>query len=251
MGRFASTDPIQIMPQKLLDPQQWNMYSYVRNNPLRLVDPTGMYVCNGSKEECEAIERARKHDLKSRDANARNAALAYGDPGRDNGVKVRFGDPGKGFNGATTVGLEQTATGDWRATADVVIRKGLSGNALETTVGHEGVHVENAQDFASTITSDFHYDLSKNLTHWQTEMNAYAVTAALQDPRASFGTCGAGQCIFGPGMSAQVVKSTTILLLANPANSYNRFIDTGGGNFVNALGMRQFPAITDPNPPQR
>ena len=35
-GRFTSPDPIDIMPQKLLDPQQWNnMYSYVRTSPLR------------------------------------------------------------------------------------------------------------------------------------------------------------------------------------------------------------------------
>ena len=50
-GRFTSPDPIQIMPQKLLDPQQWNMYSYVRNNPLRLVDPTGMYTTDCAQDD--------------------------------------------------------------------------------------------------------------------------------------------------------------------------------------------------------
>jgi len=34
MGRFMTPDPIMIMKQKLTDPQQWNMYSYSRNNPL-------------------------------------------------------------------------------------------------------------------------------------------------------------------------------------------------------------------------
>ena len=43
MGRFMTPDPIMIMKQKLTDPQQWNMYSYSRNNPLRFMDPTGMY----------------------------------------------------------------------------------------------------------------------------------------------------------------------------------------------------------------
>jgi hypothetical protein len=32
-----------LMKQKMLDPQQWNMYSYVRNNPLRLVDNNGKW----------------------------------------------------------------------------------------------------------------------------------------------------------------------------------------------------------------
>ncbi len=43
-GRFTSPDPIGIMKQKIMDPQQWNMYSYARDNPLRFADPTGKYV---------------------------------------------------------------------------------------------------------------------------------------------------------------------------------------------------------------
>jgi RHS repeat-associated protein len=41
LGRFMTPDPIGIMKQKFVDPQQWNMYAYVRSNPLRFVDPTG------------------------------------------------------------------------------------------------------------------------------------------------------------------------------------------------------------------
>lgn len=33
------------------DPQSWNLYSYVRNNPLRLVDPTG----NAAEDQCDEI----------------------------------------------------------------------------------------------------------------------------------------------------------------------------------------------------
>ncbi len=253
-GRFTSPDPLHILPQKVLDPQQWNMYAYVRNNPLRLLDPTGMYICNASTSDCKAFENARKHDLKSKNEAVRNAASAYGDAGTDNGVNVRFGDPGQGHGGNTTLGLRQLGDGSWQATADVVIKAGSSGNELEATVGHEGVHVENGQDFVKTITSDFHYDLSKNLTHWQTEMNAYAVTSAILNQQASLGTCGNGQCVLGPGVSARGVAATTMQLLANPANGYNRFVDaatgqpyTGQGTPVNVLGMRQFNDITTPN----
>src|SRR6185295_18411501 len=42
-GRFISADPVMVMNQRLFDPQQWNMYSYVRNNPLRLVDSNGKW----------------------------------------------------------------------------------------------------------------------------------------------------------------------------------------------------------------
>jgi RHS repeat-associated protein len=38
-GRFLSPDPILGDPE---DPQSWNRYSYVRNNPIRYTDPTGL-----------------------------------------------------------------------------------------------------------------------------------------------------------------------------------------------------------------
>jgi hypothetical protein len=34
---------MMILKQKLTDPQQWNLYSYVRNNPLRMVDTNGKW----------------------------------------------------------------------------------------------------------------------------------------------------------------------------------------------------------------
>jgi RHS repeat-associated protein len=39
-GRFTRPDePLE--DQYAADPQSWNMYAYVRNNPLRNVDPSG------------------------------------------------------------------------------------------------------------------------------------------------------------------------------------------------------------------
>ncbi|MGC4085514.1 MAG: RHS repeat-associated core domain-containing protein [Vicinamibacterales bacterium] len=40
-GRFTSVDPVLDMKGALVDPQQWNRFVYVRNNPLRYVDPDG------------------------------------------------------------------------------------------------------------------------------------------------------------------------------------------------------------------
>jgi RHS repeat-associated protein len=39
-GRFTSPDA-PLLDQHPEDPQSWNLYSYVRNNPLRFIDPTG------------------------------------------------------------------------------------------------------------------------------------------------------------------------------------------------------------------
>ena len=40
MGRFTSPD-VSLVDQFAQDPQSWNLYSYVRNNPLMNVDPSG------------------------------------------------------------------------------------------------------------------------------------------------------------------------------------------------------------------
>jgi uncharacterized protein RhaS with RHS repeats len=63
-GRFTSVDPIGISKQKLADPQQWNMYAYGRDNPLRFVDPTGRRVeLVGDKEEREKQLAALKNGV--------------------------------------------------------------------------------------------------------------------------------------------------------------------------------------------
>jgi RHS repeat-associated protein len=41
LGRFTTTDPVQTWDENLADPQRWNRYGYVRNNPLKYVDPDG------------------------------------------------------------------------------------------------------------------------------------------------------------------------------------------------------------------
>lgn len=44
-GRFTSSDPLS---GNIADPQSWNMYSYVGNNPVNRTDPTGMSYFMGS-----------------------------------------------------------------------------------------------------------------------------------------------------------------------------------------------------------
>jgi RHS repeat-associated protein len=51
LGRFTSPDPENASGlNHLEDPQSWNAYSYVRNNPLRYTDPDGQdwTVCEGT-----------------------------------------------------------------------------------------------------------------------------------------------------------------------------------------------------------
>jgi RHS repeat-associated protein len=45
LGRWHSPDPMWPVAVRLDDPQTWNMYAYVRNNPTGLVDPSGAEYC--------------------------------------------------------------------------------------------------------------------------------------------------------------------------------------------------------------
>ena len=42
-GRFTTVDPVSDIQASLLSAQRWNRYAYVSNNPLRKIDPTGLY----------------------------------------------------------------------------------------------------------------------------------------------------------------------------------------------------------------
>ena len=41
-GRFVTVDPSGLSAQDVTNPQSWNLYSYVQNNPIGLIDPTGL-----------------------------------------------------------------------------------------------------------------------------------------------------------------------------------------------------------------
>ncbi|HKY30179.1 MAG TPA: PA14 domain-containing protein, partial [Pyrinomonadaceae bacterium] len=55
-GRFTSVDPIFFQKEMLIDPQRYNRYSYVRNNPLKYIDPEGQAIeLLGDEEHRKAI----------------------------------------------------------------------------------------------------------------------------------------------------------------------------------------------------
>jgi len=67
-GRFTSPDQ-PFADQDETDPQSWNLYGYVRNNPLRFIDPTGR-TCQTSGgttyddldgKGCAAVDEANKN----------------------------------------------------------------------------------------------------------------------------------------------------------------------------------------------
>jgi RHS repeat-associated protein len=73
-GRWMSPDPDNVGADSS-DPQTWNMYAYVRNNPTTLTDPTGerYQVCqtdtNGNQTNCADISDAQYNQLAEENKN--------------------------------------------------------------------------------------------------------------------------------------------------------------------------------------
>lgn len=64
-GRFGSADPLYLELRRLIDPQQLNLYTYTRNNPLRFTDPTGLDIkitCEKKKDCKQTVEDLNKRE---------------------------------------------------------------------------------------------------------------------------------------------------------------------------------------------
>jgi RHS repeat-associated protein len=56
-GRWMSPDPAGLGAASLANPQSWNMYSYVTNNPTTFTDPLGLDQCSDylSSNQCQGV----------------------------------------------------------------------------------------------------------------------------------------------------------------------------------------------------
>lgn len=150
LGRFLSVDPVLDVKSNLGNPQGWNRYSYVRNNPMRFTDPSGRYLCDGGRGDCGVIRQAladvsaAMNNLSARStgrASLQNVLNFYGKEGVDNGVTVRVG-AALGVGGTSTEGNRTTVSIDLGAEAQ---QTGGRATALfrpevASTIAHEGRH---------------------------------------------------------------------------------------------------------------
>lgn len=63
-GRFSSVDPVLGLKKAMRNPQAWNRYAYVGNNPLKFTDPTGREAelpsnCANTDNPCQELKDLR------------------------------------------------------------------------------------------------------------------------------------------------------------------------------------------------
>jgi len=141
-GRWMTPDPGGRKVVKLDDPQTWNMYAYVGNNPTSLNDPSGLYACNGNNQQCQTFKKAlnavRKADAALKEGTFERKRL-------DAVLKFYGTDNGKGpaiafANLKGAIGVTHTEHGKTTITLDPkqLGRYGEPGRG--ETVAHEGTH---------------------------------------------------------------------------------------------------------------
>ncbi len=75
LGRFTSTDPIKMKKSRMIDPQQINLYAYVRNNPFKFIDVSGMDLIPANTKSANQLRAdAKKHLSKAEFANLKFVA---------------------------------------------------------------------------------------------------------------------------------------------------------------------------------
>jgi RHS repeat-associated protein len=207
-GRFTSVDPL-LSSAHIKRPQSWNRYGYVMNNPLVLIDPSGMYVCGGTEKECKGFESAvskaqealKKLDPKSDRYKALERALnSYGKAGVDNGLTVKFG-VNKNNNPASTSALikdvdqdgNKDTTADNPTGRDITItfdtkkNDGIADYAI--ALAHEGSHAADATDFIGALPVNIGSEQAAqmfansplNSTKYETETRAYGVSSSVAE----------------------------------------------------------------------
>lgn len=192
LGRFEMPD--SGVDQHPVDPQSWNLYTYVRNNPLNAIDPKGEFTCGNSvtAQQCESAHISVELVARGLDKikekwgensqeykDAKRAIDALGDR-KDNGVKLEIGDPGKGYAGNANIGANVAPTADNPNGQSITITlrdqsfSGSEGAGLD--IAHEGSHAADASDW---IASDFSKAASVNW--YSSEMHAYDTEIGLAE----------------------------------------------------------------------
>ena len=182
-GRFTGPDPL-LSSAHPIDPQSWNRFTYAANNPLKFIDPLGLYIFDGqvSQEQQDAFNNALEQARKNLAAygtkygtdsdeykKAARALDAYGEKGVDNGVTVGAEE------GAGAGRVEPGRSKQIHVNFDPAeFKTGTFGDLI----GHEGSHIADKR-----VWIDSGFQDSKNPSIYRTEFDAHTVQGVLAQAR--------------------------------------------------------------------
>jgi RHS repeat-associated protein len=164
MGRFMSPDPL-LNSGHPDNPQTWNRYAYAGNNPLRYIDPTGLFFftnsCDHGDADCNTAYEQMKKNVRDMVAATRLAlqrALDIGDTTQvaalqrtlsGLGAEDKLNARGQTVNISVNLRLDtpgQTSFAEGStSTINIVLNPGTSTDSndvygAQAAAAHEGVH---------------------------------------------------------------------------------------------------------------
>lgn len=190
-GRFTSPDPL-LNSGRPWNPQTWNRYSYALNNPLKLVDPDGLYEldsCEVNGVKCtekqfrqyadtlksqlvkltKAVDKVKDPTEKGR---LQAALKALGTEGDGNTVKVSFGAIKDG-GAAETNPIFNQATEKYSGFTVTFDTKQLTGSDAYGIAGaHEGTHISDFGNFDLTTGANIMQPFQVEYRGYQTSIFA-------------------------------------------------------------------------------
>jgi RHS repeat-associated protein len=206
-GRFTAPDPL-LSSATVGDPQSWNRYSYTVNNPLRYIDPDGLWwwdaSAGGSLSDADldaiskntsqgrfrswATRRQAKNQLEFRKrfrgalSEAKNAASSnLLTPDEQQQIKDSVAAYGSENSGDVTVGVRPDSNRSVASTTPmpddsltVFFNHSLRGDKLTEVATHEGRHVA---DFKAWVNGGECRGCSLDMDHRQTETRAWTVSS--------------------------------------------------------------------------
>jgi RHS repeat-associated protein len=201
MGRFTSPDPL-LASGSLYNPQTWNRYAYALNNPLRIVDPTGLWdwdqSAGGDASDEDLEDQANDKKLSRKERNHATQALAFRQQFRDaldaaneaagnstlsdsqqsaaQAAVNAYGSENDG-NGVTVGkqsghGASTLLNND--DTISVKFGSSVKGDFLTATVAHEGAHVDQGQTWLAGGEGSV-----GDLNHYAREQAAWTVGSSI------------------------------------------------------------------------
>jgi RHS repeat-associated protein len=164
--RFTTTDPL-LSSGRVENPQTWNRYAYVLNDPLNYIDPTGLYECKGTKAQCDQFEQRlneakaylkKIEDRYGKDSDqyrkVNDSLNAYGAKDEKNGVIIAFNNKegnGERVNAEFEKGKLVSVTVTFDKTA-------LDDNSSSGLVGHAGNHVDYFQTVGNNTNDKYKFE---------------------------------------------------------------------------------------------
>jgi hypothetical protein len=172
------------------DPQTWNRYSYTLNNPLALIDPSGLYVFDSSVSEEQRkkfnagltqaktnLERiAATYGPNSKEYNqAKRAVDVYGAEGVKNGVKIYASQNGPdGGTQVAGVAGRKTAQNPTGQDIRITFNSKSFDSDFSEGIGHEGSHAADGSDWVKSGFAS-----NKNPSEYQYEVDGYTVQSLM------------------------------------------------------------------------